>query len=367
MSIKHDNLFDQITSDDNIYKAYKNTQKASLKYKYRSLIFGQHLTRNLKELKESLLSGNYTVGKYTRFTVYEPKERIIDAPDYKDKIVQHMLSNVVGEIYRRCFIYDSYSCIKGKGTHKAVAKINEYIKAGTNKFNEPYIVRTDIRKFFYSIDREILKRLFRKKIKCGEALLLMDKIVDSSPEEKGLPLGCTTSQLFTNIYLNELDNYVKRVLKVRYYVRYSDDAILIVEGKKTAQDTLLKVKNFIEGLNLKLSPEKSMISKIKQGVNMVGFYIHPTHRKLRRCSKKRVKRKLKKMPRLIEKGKMKPQKAEQMLNSWLGHAKHGSTYNFINYLVERFDHLKLSSKETFIIRHNERTKKKTKHRNAARL
>ncbi len=369
MSFKHRSIFNEITDTENMYKAYKKTQEASLKYKHRSLIFDQNRTQNLKALRESLLDGTYQPGKYIRFTVYEPKERIIDAPDFKDKIVQHMLVNVIGEIYRKCFIHDSYSCIKNKGTHKAVLRIDDFLKHATKHMDNPWVVRIDIKKFFYSVDRDILKPLFRKKITCPQTLALIDVIIDSSPGLKGLPLGCTTSQLFTNIYMNELDNYIKRRLRVKYYVRYSDDAVIFTEGKKQAVEVLDKIKVFVESrLNLLLNPNKSMVSKASQGVNMTGFYITSTQRKLRRSSKKRVKRKLKKMPALILSGRMTEGKAEQMLNSWLGHARYANTGNFISYLMNRFSILKKNTNQSFKIKikQNEtRTKKKTKHGSTA--
>lgn len=348
MSKKYKHLFDRVISDDNIERAYRNTQKGRLKYHVDSLVFTNDVTVNLKKLKQSIFDSTYIPGEYYRFKVYDPKERTIDTPAYIDKIVQHMINNVLAPIYKNCYIYDSYSCIVGKGTHAAVLRISQYLKLARN-YKDPYVVRADIRKFFYTIDRNILKSIIARKITCTRTLHLIYKIIDSSPEPTGLPLGCTTSQLFSNIYLNQLDQYIKRNLKAKYYVRYADDMIIIVDGKEKAKDCLLKIRVFLkEKLNLETNEKKSMCSPLRNGVNMVGFYMKATHRKLRRRSKKRIKNKIKKIKRLIESGSMKVDKAKQIINSWYGHARYSDSFNFIQYLLKRFKYLGLRKKKLYI-------------------
>lgn len=345
VSKKHDNLFEKIIDPANVDDAYKKTQKAKLKYKISALQFSENLTVNLEALRQRVASGRYKPGDYHSFMVYEPKERLIFAPCFEDKIVQHMINNVLREIYEPCFIYDSYACIRNKGTQACVGRINSFQRMAKWEYGEnAYIVKADISKFFYSIDREILKRLLRKKIKCKGTLWLLDSIIDSSPGEIGLPLGNLTSQLLANIYLNHLDQYCKRVLCVKFYVRYADDIVMIARDKQCAKDMLDMVRSFAnESLKLSLHPEKSRVFPLLV-VNAIGFKNFGTHKLLRNDCKKKVKRKIKAMPRLIIEGRMSKEKANQMLNSWLGHARFGSSHNFVMSLLTRFEHIKMNNK-----------------------
>ncbi len=334
-------IFKLITSDENIYKAYKQTQKSSGKYKKEAMIFALNETYNLNKLQKSLRDETYEFGGYTRFKVYEPKERIIDAPTYIDKIVQIAINNVLKEIYYPSFIYDSYSCIDGKGTHACALRIQKFLKQAKWKYGEEaYIVKIDIKKFFYSIDRDIFKNLLPKKIKCDKTLNLIYKITDSANAiaPLGLPLGNTLSQIGANIYMNEVDQYAKRNLRIKYYARYADDIFAIVENKDKATRTREQITNFIkEELHLNVNLSKTKIFPINQGINGVGFKIHTTHILLRNDSKKRIKRKAKSTRWLISEGKMTAEKAEQMLNSWKGHADFACSYNFIERLIKRND------------------------------
>lgn len=353
MPKKFDNLFESIASEANIDNAYKKTQKGDMKYKRGSLRFSQDVTMNLSALRQRIVSGKYIPGEYHCFRVYEPKERLIYAPAFEDKIVQHMINNVLKDIYKPCFIYDSYSCIEGKGTHACVERVQHFLRRAKRNYGpEAFIVKMDVSKFFYSMDREILKQLLRKKIKCRQTLRLLDTVIDSSPSAIGLPLGNLTSQLFANIYLNELDNFCKRKMRLKYYVRYADDMLAIAPGRDQAKKTLAWVKSFVERyLLLNLHPEKSKVFPLSQGVNVVGFKTYPTHRLLRNDCKKKIKRKLKKIPRLICEGEMTTEKANQMVGSWSGHARHGNSHYFIQRLLWRFNLLFVDRKG--VLKHRE--------------
>jgi len=343
--------FEKIVDKDNIYKAYKQTQKGSNKYSNKAMQFSMNETYNLEKLRNELIDETYEFGKYNKFKVFEPKERVIHAPDYKDKIVQIAINNVIKEIYYPSFIYDSYSCIDNKGTHNCVDRIQKFMRKAKWEYGkDAYIIKIDIKKFFYSIDRKILKTILKKKIKCNKTLNLLYKIIDSADEisELGLPLGNTFSQIGANIYMNEADQYVKRKLSIKYYIRYADDIVAIVENKEKAKEVLELITNFINtNLKLDVNTKKTKIFPINQGVNSIGFKIHPTHKLLRNDSKKRIKRKTKKMKNLILEGKMTIEKAEQILNSWLGHAMNGNSHNFINKLTNKYKYIHLNNKRIF--------------------
>lgn len=343
---KIENLFEQIVSEENVDDAYRKTQLGQMKYKRGAIKFSQDLTVNMDNLKQRVASGTYHPDEYHAFRVYEPKERLIYAPAFEDKIVQHMVNNILKDIYRPCFIYDSYACIEGKGTHACVDRIQRFMRQARRNYGPAaHIIKADIAKFFYSMDRDILKGLFRQKVSCPGTLRLLDAIVDSSPGEMGLPLGNLTSQLFANIYLNELDQFCKRILGLKYYVRYADDIVAIVKSKDRAKQILDDMKwHAANILKLNLHPEKSKVFPLAQGVNSVGFKIHSTHRLLRNDCKKKIKRKIRKMPHLIREGEMTVEKANQILGSWSGHAKHGNSQNFIDSILRRSKCLYLDKK-----------------------
>ncbi len=303
---------------------------------------------NLLQLKAEIVNKTYEFSGYITFIVTDPKVREINAPHYRDKIVQLAVNNILKEIYQPKFIYDTYACLDDKGTHACVKRIYYFMRKAKWQYGEEAtIVKIDVEQFFYSIVRVILKELIAKTIKDKDVLALMYLIIDSADEIDilGMPLGNTLSQLCANIYLNEIDQYAKRNLGLKYYVRYADDIITIAENKKRAKEVLKLIKERIETkLELKLNENKTKIFPIAQGVNAIGFKIYPTHMLLRDDSKKKIKRKLRKFrPMLIEE-KITIEKAEQILNSWHGHAELANSYKFIQSLLERFDYIELVDK-----------------------
>lgn len=346
-------LFSKITAIDNFEKSYNQTIKGQSKYKKEALIFNKNAVYNLERLRQQVINGKYQFSGYTRFTVYEPQKRIIDAPGLKDKIVQIAINNMLKEVYYPCFIYSSYACIDDKGTHKCVDRIQHYTRKAKWEYgDDAFFINIDIKKFFYSIDRKILKSLLKKKIKCQKTLSLIYKIIDSadSISLKGMPLGNTLSQICANIYMNELDQFAKRKLSLKYYVRYADDVVIIVKNRKTAKEIKNKLTDFVnKKLNLKANKKKTQIFPINQGVNTIGFKIHATHRLLRNDSKRKIKRKCRKMRQLIIKGDMTIEKAEQMLNSWKGHADHANSYNFIQKILNKHDYIYTDDEDVFKI------------------
>ncbi len=341
-------IFNRIVEEDNLYKAYRKALKGKNKYTNEAIWFSRDETYNLNELRQSLIDETYQFDGYMRFKVYEPKERIIDAPHFKDKIVQLAINSVLKEIYNPCFIYDSYASIDNKGTHKCVDRIQHFMRKAKWQYgDDAYIVKLDVRKFFYSIDREILKSFLPKKIKCKKTLRLLYHIIDSAEaiDELGLPLGNTLSQICANIYLNKLDQYCKRKLSLKYVVRYMDDVIIVVENKERAREIQSLACSFIkQELNLQHNTDKTDIFPLAQGINAIGFKTHTTHRLLRDNSKKTIKRKAKKIRYLLIEGEMTKEKAEQIFNSWLGHAKHGNSRNFIQQLLEKNDYIYMNEK-----------------------
>lgn len=333
----------KILDRDNMYKAYNKALRGKGKFHPEAIKFSMDETSNMNDLIESLDQETYKFDGYIRFPVFEPKERIVDAPHFKDKIVQLAINTVLKDMYNSSFIFGSYACIDKKGTHKCVDRIQYFMRKAKWEFGEGAgIVKMDVRKFFYSIDRDILKKILPKKIKCKKTLGLIFKIVDSADiiDLLGLPLGNTLSQICANIYMNEVDQYVKRKLRVKYYIRYMDDSIAIMPSIPEAKEVLELVRIYVKDkLGLDLNEKKSKVFPLNQGVNAVGYKIYATHRLLRNDCKKKIKRKVKAMPHLIAEDKLTVKKAEQMLNSWLGHASHANSYNFIKGLTTKHNYI----------------------------
>lgn len=340
-------IFKAITDFDNLYVAYLQVSKSKNKYSKEALLFSQNETANLLDLQQQLINGAYSFDDYIEFKVFEPKERVINAPHFKDKIVQIAIDNILKPIFEPTFISHSYACIDNRGTHKAVEKVQQNLKQAKWQLKEPFIIKFDVSRFFYSIDREILKSILRRKIKCEKTLRLLDEIINSAAkiDVKGIPLGNATSQLFANIYLNELDNYCKRKLKIKFYVRYMDDVVAILDGKEKAKNVMNEMTAYVNAhLNLTASIKKTKIFPLAQGVNVFGYKVYTTHRLLRNDSKKKIKRKMKKMRRLIAEGRLEKEKAEQIFNSWHGHSSHANSFNFIRKLMRKYDYVYLDHK-----------------------
>ena len=344
-------MFERVVAYDNLHSAYKQSLKSDGKFKIASIKFSYDYVTNLEEKSEKVTRGAYRPDGYNEFTVYEPKIRQVHSPKYPDKIVQLALVNELRKIYQPNFIDTSYACLEDKGTHKAVEELEGYIYEAYKKWGDSsFIIKIDIRKFFYSIDRDILKKIIRKRIFCRETLELLDIILDSSPDELGLPLGNVVSQILANVYMNEVDQYCKRVLGIKYYIRYMDDVTIILPSREEARVVLGKIISYLNTeLNLEANKDKTKLFPIKQGVNTIGFRIYHTHILLREDSKKRVKRKIKKLPRLINDGRMTVEKAEQMLNSWLGHSNYSCNWNLISSILEKNEYLTLDKKGVFKI------------------
>lgn len=343
------NLYDKIISFSNIERAYKQTQKGSRKFRKDSILFSMYKDTNLIELWRDLKTGKYRVGEYIRFQVYEPKERFVSAPRIRDKIVQFAAHTVIKDVYQPVFISDSYACLEGRGTHRAVDTVQRYLQACKRKYGDGWIVKVDVSKFFYSIDREILKRILRKKINCPKTLRLLDLIIDSSPEgDVGIPLGNVTSQDFANIYLNEVDQYVKRFLGVKWYVRYMDDMVAVVPTREEAKELKNNIVRFLrERLNLSENPKKSQIFPLKNGVNAYGFKIWTTHRLVRDQSKRAMKRRIKAMDRKLKARVINKKDVQQAVNSWLGHARHSNSYNLAAKIFKKYRYIKVEGEMKF--------------------
>lgn len=321
---KIDNIYDLICDFNNIWSAFKKVNKGKNRYTKESKEFCKETIKNLKEIQVDLKNLTVKPVKYTSFEISKPKRRLIYAPDFYSKIIQISINNILMPEIEKILIKDTYASIKGRGTHKAADKIQCNMRCAKRKWgSKAYTLKLDIKKFFYNIDRGIMKNIFRKYIKDERLLVLLDLITDSANQigDKGLPLGNTMSQLSANLYLNELDHYLKRRFSIKYYVRYMDDIIIQVESKEKALEVLNEARRFLKAnLNLELNEDKSKYQKINKCVNSVGYKIWATHMKLRLNSKKTFINILK---------DSNINSFKRRLSSWLGSATKVSHYKFL--------------------------------------
>jgi len=294
----------------------------------------------LNLLSYQLKTKKYTLSPYNTFEVFEPKRRVVMSNSYKDKVVQHSLcDNVLEPILTRSFITDNYASQVGKGTHYGLDRLREFLRRFYRKNGiDGWILKADISKYFYSIRHDVLKSLIRKKITDPDVLWLVEMIIDSTEGNVGIPIGNQSSQLFALLYLNNLDHFIKEKLGIKCYGRYMDDFFLIHEDKAYLQYCRAEIEKHVAAIGLSLN-NKTNIYPLRNGIDFLGFHTYLTEtgaviRKVRRRSKNNMKRKLKKMRGLVERGKITTATVEQSYKSWRGHAEKGNCY----HLIRRTDH-----------------------------
>jgi len=281
--------------------------------------FERNLMSNIFTLHKELVTKTYRHGPYQAFNISDPKPRNIHKAEVRDRVLHHALYRVLYPFFNKTFIADSYSCRKDKGTHKALNAFRVFgRKASENHTKTVWVLKCDIRKFFASIDHDMLIGILKEYVSDEDIRWLMAEIVGSFHSTRkgvGLPLGNLTSQLLVNIYMNRFDQFVKHKLKATYYIRYADDFVIFSQDKKWLQEMLPEIEDFLwHRLRLKLHPGKVSISTIASGVDFLGWVHFSDHRVLRTVTKRR-------MLRRIREGKGKT----ETVQSYFGLMGHGNT------------------------------------------
>lgn len=313
------NKFDKYLTYEKLEEAHNLCQRGKTTKK-EVILFNLKKEEYLQWLYEELKNETYQHGKYRYFYVTIPTRRKVQVPRYIDRIVHRwIVDNFLREYFIKTFIYTSYACIKDKGTHVAVIDVQKAMRHCKRIWGEYYILKMDIAKYFQSIDKKILMNILEKKIKDEKLLRVIKNIMDSTEGEVGIPVGNYTSQIFANIYLNEVDQYAKHVLKCKYYFRYMDDTVILLKTKQEAKECLEKIKEFLD-INLKLSlNSKTQIIKNKQGVKFCGYKINESRLKIRDSGKRRVKQKLKYLEKQIKLGEMSSIEAYKYVTGYIGY------------------------------------------------
>lgn len=319
---RYNNLFDKIVSLDNLYEADKRARRQK-SHRPEVMLFDKNKDKLLLDLQRKLINGEYETSEYYVFKIYEPKEReIFKLPYYPDRIVHHAIMNIMEPIWVSASIKGTYSCIRKRGIHKALKDVKFALK---DEINTQYCLKLDIRKFYSSIDHDILKTIIRKKIKDKRLLSLLDEIIESA---QGVPIGNYLSQFFANLYLTYLDHWIKEQKKVRYYFRYADDIVILGGDKQQLRDLFYNIQDYLNNkLKLNFKDNWQIFKVDSRGIDFVGYRVFHTHTLLRKRIKKRF---CKKINKLNKKQNLDKDTYKQKICSYIGWIKYCNGRNLLN-------------------------------------
>jgi retron-type reverse transcriptase len=308
-------MFEDIISLQNLCAAWREFLPGK-KLKKDVAEFSLNLSSNLFALHEDLENKTYRHGGYKVFGISDPKPRVIHKASVRDRVLHHAIYRILYPYFDRKFIDDAYSCRDEKGTHRAVRRFEQFARrVSKNNTRTAWVLKCDIRKFFASIDQEVLFRILSKHIPDRDILWMLHEVVGSfkTMPGRGLPLGNLTSQLLVNVYMNEFDKYVKYELRQKYYVRYADDFAFFSAEKNELEKLIPAIADFLEKkLKLSLHPDKVYIKSWASGVDFLGWVNLPDYKVLRTATKKRMFKRIAQNPK------------ESTISSYLGMLRHGN-------------------------------------------
>lgn len=341
-------LFKQFCSFENLFLAYRKARKGKRgKSSVAGFEFNQE--KELIQLHDELTAGEWRPGKYTSFYIHEPKKRLISAAPFRDRVVHHALCNILEPDWERRFIFDTYANRKGKGTHCAILRANEFAK----KFK--YVLQCDVEQFFPSIDHALLREKIAAHVEDEALMAVVDLILKSGvgvqSEEyqmkwfagddlfsiqrpRGLPIGNLTSQFWGNVYLSSFDHFVKRELRAEGYVRYVDDFLLFGDGKEVLHEWKAKIIRRLE--KLRLSLHEPQVFPVETGIPFLGFRIYPSHRRLKQRRGIAFQRRFRRLYKSwLFSGSVRS-RLDDCARSWAAHASWGDTYGLRRSVLGRY-------------------------------
>ncbi|MCG7928358.1 MAG: reverse transcriptase/maturase family protein [Candidatus Thiodiazotropha taylori] len=340
-------IWSQIIDFENLFCAWRKAQRGK-KHSPEVSRFALNMEAELIDLQRDLKNGHYTPGEYRLFTIYERKARQIAAAPLRDRIVHHAIMNLLEPPLDRAFIYDSYACRKGKGVHRAVRRYQHWAR------RYAYALKMDVAQYFPSIDHQKLKEKLRQRIKERPVIKLLDTIIDTSPHYRhspvyfkgddlltplerqiGIPIGNLTSQFFANLYLDDLDHTIKQQLGVRAYLRYVDDMVVLDNSKSRLAEIRLAVREHLASDRLLLHPRKAHVHQTQRGLDLLGYLVFPTRRRLRNDNGFRFARKLQRYAKGYSEGRLVWSDFNPAVQSWIGHACHADTGGLRKHLFGR--------------------------------
>ncbi len=349
--------YEKICDFENLYKAHK-VARLSKRTTREVIDFEMNLAENLTTISDNLKNGTYQMSGYYSFMVHDPKDRVIHALHYRDRVVQHCICDeVLAPTLDKRLIFDNAACRIGKGTHFAMERLTGFLREFYHKHGaNGYFLKCDIRKFFDNIDHVILKQKLQKVFREEKMLSLFYQIIDSYEKSpgKGIPLGNQTSQWFAIYYLDGLDRLIKEKLQIRFYSRYMDDCVLIHEDKEYLKQCLEIMQDYAENeLHISFN-EKTEVFPIKNGVDYLGWHFYMTDtgkviRKVKQSTKVKYKRKLRYFQKAYAEDKIDLDDIKQVLSSYRSHLSFGHTYNLQKKVMGEFVLRRGENKDTVII------------------
>ena len=342
------NLYSKLCSLENLELAFKKAKKDKSFMPY-VIKFEDNIEEELLKLHKELSSLTYRPNKLKRFIVRDPKTRTIHASAFRDRVVYHAIVNILEPIFDPTFIHDSYASRKFKGTHKAIERFDNFkrkiskngklVKNAYNKNNIiGYVLKADIKHYFDTVDHERLLGIVERKIKDEKIIWLIKQILnnfDTSIKGKGMPLGNLTSQFFANVYLNELDQFIKHELKAKYYIRYVDDFVILHGSREKLLEYKDKISKYLIYLKLELHPTKSNILPLRNGVTFLGYRIFYHHKLLRKSNLRKFNRTFNEKLELCVGGRCTFDDLFNSLEGWFGYAIWADTYKFRKGIMKK--------------------------------
>lgn len=333
-------LYPRICDFRNLYAGYRDARRGK-RDKKQVFDFEFNAESELPCLQDELRAQTYQPGAYTNFRLDDRKRRLISAAPFRDRVVHHALCNIIEPIFERKFIDDSYANRKGKGTHRALDRTQEFAR------RYRFVLQSDVVQFFPSIDHAILRGLLARPIADEQTRWLIDQILASGAyvhvgqyvmqrfpgddlfardRPRGLPIGNLTSQFWANVYLNEMDQFVKRELQCAAYVRYVDDFLLFADDKHVLWKWKARLAEFLQTLRLVAHPHKTVVYPVADGIPFLGWRIYPTHRRLKRANVRDFTRRFREQVAAFQRGEMTFDDLTTRTRSWIAHAAHGDTW-----------------------------------------
>lgn len=318
------NLYDQICTLENLELADEKARRGKLR-SHGVKRHDKNRTENIKSLREALLNGTFRTSKYDVFTIYEPKEReIYRLPYFPDRIVHHAVMNVLEPIWTSIFTTDTYSCIKNRGIHAAARKVLKALREDPE--TTTYCLKIDIRKFYPSIDHDVLKGIIRRKLKDKRLLALLDEIIDSAD---GVPIGNYLSQYFANLILAYFDHWIKEEKRVKHYFRYADDIVILAPDKAYLHSLLKDIRQYMSELKLEVKDNWQVFPVASRGIDFLGYVFFHTHTRMRKGIKQRL---CKRIGKLNKRKTLTEEEFKRNVCSWWGWAKYCDSKHLIKKL-----------------------------------
>ena len=336
-----ENVYEELCSYENLETAFNRARRGKTLKDY-VIEFEAKLKENLLQLRTELLLQTYQPQPLKTFILRDPKTRKISKSAFRDRVIHHAICNIIESVFDKRFIHDSFANRLRKGTINAVKRFDEFKrKVSQNNTVRCYVLKADVKSYFDTVNHRILLGILGKRIKDERVMWLIKRILDNHKGEntnKGMPLGNLTSQFFANVYLHELDQFVKHKLRAKYYIRYVDDFVILHQSRKVLEEYKEQTDVFLrEKLDLKLHPDKSQVLKLEKGVGFLGFRVFYHHKLLVKKNMRKFEKKMEQMKYEYKDEKLDREKVIEKFEGWLAYATHANTYKYRKRMTSKFN------------------------------